>query len=387
MPLLLKYLLSLLIIILLSIFGFYALVLAAFGNSDFYVLITIISYIFLIIMIPLSLIFKLLRKKISKVLWIVFLGGIAVSCSIYEGRKFYDKSIVRIKENMLDLGEYAPFSANTKAASLDIESRLKMTENLPRLDGATALYPIYAAFAQAVYPKAEYPLHDGEVMCNNTIQAYENIINGNADIIFAAHASKEQLEYAQEKNVELKFTPIGKEAFVFFVNAKNPLNSLSTEQIQDIYSGKITNWKELGGKKGEIIAFQRNQNSGSQTAFVHFMQDKPIMTPPMDRIVGAMQPVIERASDYTNYANSIGFSFRFYANEMLANKGIKLLNLNNIEPNVENIKNEQYPLASYFYAVTRADDEREQINLFLQWILSEQGQSLIEKTGYNPLNQ
>ncbi|WP_279401693.1 substrate-binding domain-containing protein [Piscibacillus salipiscarius] len=69
----------------------------------------------------------------------------------------------------------------------------------------------------------------------------------------------------EREDKALNMTPIGREAFVFFVHADNPVDSLKVEEIQGIYSGNITNWKEVGGEDVEIRAFQRPEGSGSQT--------------------------------------------------------------------------------------------------------------------------
>ncbi|MDV2887769.1 substrate-binding domain-containing protein, partial [Alkalihalophilus pseudofirmus] len=78
---------------------------------------------------------------------------------------------------------------------------------------------------------------------------------------------------------ELVMTPIGKEAFVFFVNPKNSVNDLQVSEIKGIYSGNIKNWSKLGGKNDRIIAFQRPKNSGSQTLLEKIMGNTPIMEP------------------------------------------------------------------------------------------------------------
>ena len=126
---------------------------------------------------------------------------------------------------------------------------------MPVIDGATALYPIYAAFAQAVYPEKDYDPYGSEVMSNRTGAAYANLINGKADIIFASGPSKAQIEQAESVGKELKLTPIGKEAFVFFVNSRNPVENLTEDEIKAIYSGEITNWKERRWEKRSDSCF------------------------------------------------------------------------------------------------------------------------------------
>ena len=313
---------------------------------------------------------------------LVFLSLIIVSCAAHKNT---NDNVLRVREGNIKLYSYAPYAKRTQAALLDTISTLKLETDLPLLNGATALYPVYSAFAQAVYPKKKYDLYAGEVACSNTIRAYEKVIDKTADIIFVAPPSKEQLEKAEEAGVSFRYTPIGKEAFVFFVNSQNPVNDLTVEQLQAIYSGEITNWKELGGNDETIRPFQRNENSGSQTAFVHFMQGKTIIEPPTENVHYIMEPIVTQTADYTNYGNAIGFSFRYYVNEMVKNEDVKILKINGVFPELETIGNNTYPLSSSFFAVTLIDNNKPNVTKFLEWIVSEQGQYLVKKTGYCPI--
>jgi phosphate transport system substrate-binding protein len=355
---------------------------AAFsGVGDFYFYVIMISGILLLVFTFLHL-FRFVKPKKMKTLWLVFVMLTAVSCAIREGWMAYDRSIVRIRERNVDLDLYAPFAENTLVAVLDTPSTLKLETDLPLLDGATALYPVYSAFAQAVYPKKNYDIYDSEVVCNKTHQAYVSLIDKVADIIFAAAPSQQQIDDAKEAGVSFRYTPIGKEAFVFFVNAQNPVDGLTVEQLQGIYSGEITNWNELGGNNERIHAFQRNENSGSQTAFINFMQGKTVMQPPEENVVGEMGGMVSQTADYANYGNAIGFSFRFYVNEMTGNSEVKILRVNGVYPDAETIANGMYPLASSFFAVTLADNNKPNVLKFLEWMVSEQGQYLVRETGY-----
>ena len=221
-------------------------------------------------------------------------------------------------------------------------------------------------------------------MCNKTIDAYKNLINGDVDLIFCARPSTQQLEEANNKGVELRLIPIGREAFVFFVNRKNRVEGLTTQQIQDIYSGVTTNWKDLGGRNEKIKGFQRPEGSGSQTMLQKLMEGKKLVTPPKEDIAGGMGDIITKTADYRNFRNAIGYSFLFYATQMVSNDQIRLLKVDGVYPDRTTIKNGEYPLASDFYAVV-ADSKNPNIEKFIIWILSPQGQSLVEKTGYTPL--
>ncbi|MDR0322531.1 MAG: substrate-binding domain-containing protein [Treponema sp.] len=295
------------------------------------------------------------------------------------------------EEENLFLDSYQPFSKNTRAVNLPEASTLKLTDNLPRIDGAIALYPLYATFVQAVYPEGKYSRmiysHSPPpiVTVGTTPDAYSALINGSADIIFCAAPSSDQIETAREKGITFNLTPIGKEAFVFFVNRRNDISNLTTEQIRGIYSGRITNWSEVGGRKASIRAYQRPKNSGSQTMLEVIMGEEIIMKPITENAIRSMDGIITQTAGYKNRNNAIGYSFLFYTTQMIRNNEIKLLSVDGIVPSIETIQSGTYPYSDYFYAIT-TNTQNENVSRFIQWILSEQGQYLVGETGYVPLN-
>lgn len=331
-----------------------------------------------------SLFSRRIRRRIKLSLWIIVLLLLVLPTTINWLYHLYDQSFTRLSESGVEVYHYKPFAPDTKAVYLDEPSSLKLSEPLPKLDGARALYPLYSAFAQAVYPQRTYNF-DSEVGYHNTITAYERLINRSVDMIFVVSPSQTQLQQAQDQHVEIDFTAIGKDGFVFFVNANNPINNLTSQQLRDIYSGKITNWRQVGGRDQEIKAFQRNEGSGSQSAFLKFMQNVPVMPAPQNDVVGGMGRIIERTADYANYANAIGFSFRYFSQQMIANNEIKLLSIDGVYPSAETIATGSYPLSVEFYAATLVDNDDPDVARFLAWILSPQGQQLVEKTGYVPI--
>ena len=125
-------------------------------------------------------------------------------------------------ETYPDITVYAPFKEDSKVATLDEPSTLVLKENLPVLDGALALYPVYAAFAQATYQEEAVLANPASVTFTDTVQAFRGLIAGERDIIITAAASKKQLEAAAEAGVELHLTEIGKEAFVFWWGKQIP---------------------------------------------------------------------------------------------------------------------------------------------------------------------
>ncbi|SES36894.1 PstS family phosphate ABC transporter substrate-binding protein [Psychrobacillus sp. OK032] len=324
--------------------------------------------------------FHFFKTKKRKVVFGSIAGAVILVSSISPIQQIYKNWIPSVDAEV-NVYDYMPFSDSRKIATLDYDSTLKLTGDLPKMDGATALYPLYSAFVQATYPKKEYDPFDSEVMVNTTIDAYTNLINGRVDMIFAAAPSTSQVTTAKQNGKELKMAPIGREAFVFFVHQKNPISGLSMEQIKNIYGGKVTNWQEVGGAKDNIRAFQRPADSGSQSALEHLMGELPIMEAQTEDIATGMGGIIKEVSQYKNYKNAIGYTFRFYSTEMVQNKKIKLLEIEGVAPTRETIRSGEYPIASEFYIVTAGTDNPN-VEKFIAWILSPQGQELIEKTGY-----
>ena len=294
--------------------------------------------------------------------------------------------------------QYQPFAEDSRAVKLPGTSALRLTDDLPRLDGATALYPLYAAFVQAVYPEGEYNYQPvffrgpddtyqaikPVAACSATGYAYQSLIGGDVDIIFCARPSDEQLRDAAEKGIKLNMVPIGKEAFVFFVNKRNAVSELATDQIRGIYSGSILNWKKVGGGNSEIRAYQRTKNSGSQTMLETIMGETAIKKPLTENVLTFMMDIIELTSAYRNYKNAIGYSFLFYKTQMVKNNKIKLLSINGVYPSAETIQDGSYPFTDYLYAIT-AKTENPNVSRFIEWMLSEEGQYLVKETGYIPL--
>jgi phosphate transport system substrate-binding protein len=222
------------------------------------------------------------------------------------------------------------------------------------------------------------------VSMRTTPGAYRSLINGNADIIFCAKPSEDQIAEAKEKGITFTMTPIGKEAFVFFVNKRNPVSNVTTEDITGIYSGTITKWSELGGKRNKIKVYQRPSGSGSQTLLESIVGSENIIEPEKELVLTFMLDIVNQTAEYRNYKNAIGYSFLFYTTQMVRNEKIKLLSINGIVPSKETIQNGTYPYADEFYAIT-TNTENENVAPFIEWILSEQCQYLVEKTGYVPI--
>ncbi len=166
--------------------------------------------------------------------------AVCLAAGVYVGHGVWRDSLPSMSDRDLMLWQYQPFEEDTKAVRLEEESTLQFTKyQRLKLDGATALYPVYAAFVQAVYPEGEYARYSGAwadsggiVACTGTVDAYERLIDREVDLIFCAAPSQEQRDAAEAAGMELYLTPIGREAFVFFVNSRNPVTGLTVEQVR-----------------------------------------------------------------------------------------------------------------------------------------------------------
>lgn len=296
----------------------------------------------------------------------------------------YDNKITIDTTPNINLHDYLPFDPDSNIAVLDHKASLKLSGDLPVVDGAAAVFPLYSAFVNATYP-SYVKLWDGTLEYNNTVGGYSCLADRNSDIFFGAYPSDEQIAYAEAQGTEFVYTPIGREAFVFFVHKDNPIDNLTTDQIKAIYSGQITNWKQLGGSSEPISAYQRNEGSGSQSMLIRFMDGTPIMEPETEKTNDLMSGIIEQVADYRNKDGAIGFSFRYYMEGIIKNPDVKLLSIDGVAPSVENIQNGSYPITAPLYAVTWEGNDNENVALLLNWILSEEGQELVEKTGYVPI--
>ena len=368
-------------------------IMASFGMFPAYV-IRVLPFIEIGLLVAVILWFAgCVPKRLTRIAWGLF-GCICLVSAIYIGRSWYNSTIPTVDDRSLLLRDYIPYAKVNQLVELEEEAELKLTasERL-ELDGATALYPIYAAFVQATYPASVtdegYHPYDSMVQCSGTTWAYERLIRGEVDMIFVGAPSEEQLKIAERAGVELHFTPIGREAFVFFVNSKNPVTGLTVEQIQGIYSGEITNWSEVGGKWQRIRPFQRDQNSGSQSALERLMAGLELIEPEEEDRIEGMGGIIRSVANYRNHENALGFSFRYYSTQMVKNNEIRLLAINGVEPNKDTIRDGSYPIASEFFAVTASpigepapEEGNITIKNFLDWILSEQGKYIVEETGY-----
>jgi phosphate transport system substrate-binding protein len=283
----------------------------------------------------------------------------------------------------------------------------------PAIDGSTVCVPMAAEFVwqftnlSDILPYPGYSETLGFLNFSTTSGAYNKLIYGlttngkitkviiintkieeyyfskRPDIVLATYPSTKEFNMASNAGIELIIKPVCYDSFVFITHRDNPIESLTVKQIQDIYSGKITNWREVGGANLRIIAYQREPNSGSQTAMEEWvMKGIPMTKPPIAKLAMGMGMLIEAVGGYENNTMSLGYTYKYYVDRLYKSPDIKILKVNGIMPSDENVRNNSYAFIAPYNAVIRSTDVDEVGGRFLNWMLSDEGQACIAQAGY-----
>jgi len=280
-----------------------------------------------------------------------------------------------------------------------------IARDYPRVDGSTSAHPMQMYIAckilevecrwmEAIFSERTLfpdnsiaPTGDAETVANiwhnGTHSAYVNLINKEADFIIVARMpSEDEIREAGVKSVKLDIRPIALDAFVFLAHVDNPVDSLTREQIRDIYTGKITSWFKLGGT-GTIHAYQRNRNSGSQELMDELVMRGARMIDAPDMILESMVGPINAIRDDPQ---GIGYSVFFYATFMLPDENVKLLGIDGVVPTSDTIASREYSLVTEVYAIVRGNMPINSTAVKLRdWLLTEEGQTAVEESGYVPI--
>jgi len=211
-----------------------------------------------------------------------------------------------------------------------------------------------------------------------------NLIENNSDLILVARKpSQDELSLAKDFDVELEINPIALDAFVFILNYKNQVTNLTEKQIQEIYTGNLTTWDQVGGSSANITPYRRDDNSGSQELMETLVMRDLEMIESEDLLLwGMMGPFNRLLTD----ENGICFSVYFYEEFMAPNEHIKLCGIEGIVPYYETIRTRKYKYTTEVYAVIRTDLPKNSTAYALwQWLDSPPGQAIVKESGYVPI--
>ena len=269
------------------------------------------------------------------------------------------------------------------SAELSTDPEPLTRDNFPRLDGSTSTAPLGRAVVAALLGETEEEVSD-LIFFSRTTNSFRALMAGEADLLIVGEPNASVYEEMEEAGFEASIDTFATDGLIFVVNEDNPVDSLTTEQIQAIYSGEITNWSEVGGDDMPITPFQRNEDAGSQALMKKLvMKDTELMDAPSGYIVDSMMGLMEAVRSYDNSPGAIGYSVYYYANDMKMASGLKILAVDGVTPSAETIRSEEYPHRNAYYVVMAADTPEDSPTARVyNWILSEEGQKLVDGQGY-----
>jgi|GEM_PF-3316677 len=272
-------------------------------------------------------------------------------------------------------------AAEPVPAKEEISAPALTVEAFPKTDGSTATLPLYWMLYR-LCTGATQEEAESSITFTKTNNAYTRLMDGDVSLVIAYEPGPTAKEDPRYKDLTLK--PIGLDALVFLCNTGNPVESLTTEELQNIYSGKLKNWKEVGGSDVEIVAFQREVNSGSQTLMENLlMKDIPMAPAPAVFRPSEMGELIDGVAKYSNTENALGYSVYFYAKNMYTRPNLRFMAVDGVLPSNETIQSGEYKYVNPFYAAVRKDEPADsEASLLFDWLTSGDGQSLVEATGY-----
>lgn len=262
------------------------------------------------------------------------------------------------------------------AATLAFLPRANAAETTLVLDGSTTVGPLAKAFAE--YFMQQNPGVKISVSESGSGNGAKSLLNGTCDIATMSRAMKpEEIAAAAEKGVNAVAHVVAVDALPVLVHPSNPVKNLSLQQVKDIFLGKITNWKELGGPNVKIVKVSRDTNSGTYECFEEMVMNKEKLANDVE-YVGSNGAVRQRVM---NTPAAIG-----YAGLAFVDKKVKALNINGVEPSAVTARNKTYPISRPLYMYTNGQPkEGSVLERFINLYKTEKGREIVEAIGFVPV--
>lgn len=211
------------------------------------------------------------------------------------------------------------------------------------------------------------------------------VVNPQPRMILAYEPSAAMRRELQDYDTLWQAQTIGYDALVMITGSENPVDSLSLDQIRDIYSGKITNWNEVGGLDQPIRIYAQDENSGLQTAFERqVMQGVSIVNPALEWVYERAGVVRQAVAAFTPAPDALGFSSWLLVSQVNPSPELKILAVNGVSANAKTLENGKYPLKlPVLLASNTASDAT--IAGMTDWLLSAPGQRWLSDQGLVPV--
>lgn len=203
------------------------------------------------------------------------------------------------------------------------------------------------------------------------------IIDGTAQIGMASRPTKpEEVAAAKAKGVTFKETTVAWDGIAVIVNAANPVKSLTKKQVEQIFTGDVTDWSAVGGSAGKISAYTRNTSSGTYSEFKELAMKKRDYAPDSQKMAGNEQI----ASEVSKNPNGVGYVGLAYTKA----SGIKVVPVDGATPSKESVLGKKYPYArpTFYYTNGEPSGVAKQ---FVDFTVSDAGQKIVEQVGFVPI--
>ena len=242
------------------------------------------------------------------------------------------------------------------------------------IKGSTTVLPIAQAVLEAYMKEnkgVQISLSGG-----GSGEGIKALIDQSTDIADSSREiKKEEIELAESKGVKPVAHVIAYDAIMPVVNPKNNVQGLSIDQLSQIYQGKITNWKEVGGADLKIVVISRDSSSGTFDSWDNFVMKKARVAPTAQML--ASNGAVVTAVSKNKYA--IGYLGMGYVN-----KSVKGLKVNGVMASAQTALSKQYPMSRELYMYTNGQPKGE-VAKFIAFIKSPKGQEIVKKEGFVPL--
>ncbi|MGG5460755.1 phosphate ABC transporter substrate-binding protein [Clostridium sp. B9] len=237
-------------------------------------------------------------------------------------------------------------------------------KNIVSVSGSTSVGPVMEMEAEAF--KTKMPDVSVEINQIGSSAGIKNAMDGVSELGMASRDLKEQEKQAGLKEVEIAYDGIA-----LIVNKNNPVKDLTAAQIKDIYTGKITNWKDLGGKDAPVVVVSREDGSGTRDAFQEIIGFKPEELTVDSQISDGSGNIKSLVEGNENAIGYISFSY--------VDNSVGALKVDGVEPTAENVQNKSYKVSRPFLLVYKEDVITKTGQDFIDFILSEEGQDIVAK--------
>ena len=257
------------------------------------------------------------------------------------------------------------------------------TAKLVTIKGSDTMVHLVTAWAED-YMDAQ-PAADISVTGGGSGTGIAALINGNTDICAASREmTPEEKQLAAQKILAVKEHTVARDGIAMIVNPANPVNELTLQQLKDIYTGAVTNWAQVGGENGDILLFSRESSSGTYVFFQEHVLQKSDFAPGA-RLMPATSTIVQTVAGDTLAIGYVGLG---YAREAAAK--VKVLGVKAdaaspaVMPTEETVRSGAYSISRplYFYLAEPVDQATQ---AFIDFCLSQQGQKIVQETGYVPV--